>query len=193
MLELDVRLFRYLHQSIADTRWLVVMSVLTVLGSGWGSLFVIPLFASPRTRRFAKVLAAVLATNAVVIALLKLIVRRKRPFLALDGVHALVFEAPSGWSFPSGHAAGSFSFAVFAAIVLLRGPEYARHPLKRTLLACFLVLAATGVATSRVALGVHFPLDVVAGALIGAVIGALGARIYLRGGKASAHDPAVVE
>ncbi|MBS2018241.1 MAG: phosphatase PAP2 family protein [Deltaproteobacteria bacterium] len=168
-----------MHESIADTRWLALFSVLTVLGSGWGSLLVLPLFASPRTRRFAAFLAGVIVTNAIVIALLKVLVRRPRPFLVLSGVHPLVFEAPGGWSFPSGHAAGSFSFAMFAALVLLRGPDYARHPAKRATLACFLLVAAAGVAASRVALGVHFPSDILVGALVGGAVGAVGARRYL--------------
>lgn len=174
-----------MHESIADTRWLALFCVLTVLGSGWGSFLVVPLFASKRTRRFATFLCGVLATNAIVIALLKLAVRRPRPFLVLPDVQALVFEAPTGWSFPSGHAAGSFSFAAFAALVLLRGPEFPRHPIKRTALACFMLLAAAGVAASRVALGVHFPSDILAGALIGATVGALWARGYLRGNPAT--------
>jgi undecaprenyl-diphosphatase len=179
LIELDVRVFRWMHESIADTRWLALFCVLTVLGSGWGSLLVLPLFASKRTRRFATFLTGVLVTNAVVIALLKLLVRRPRPFLVLPHVSPLVFEAPGGWSFPSGHAAGSFSFAMFAALVLLRGPEYRRHPMKRTALACFMLVAAGGVAASRVALGVHFPSDILVGALIGATVGTLWARRYL--------------
>lgn len=181
MLALDVRIFRWLHDSIADSGWLALFCALTVLGSGWGSLLVVPLFASPRTRRFAKFLAASMVTNAIIIGLLKVLVQRPRPFLVLAGVHALVFEAPGGWSFPSGHSAGSFSFAIFAAIALLRGPEYSRHPALRTMLALSMVVAAGGVAASRVALGVHFPSDILVGAVIGSSVGAYWARRYLTG------------
>lgn len=183
MIELDVRVFRWLHAATSETGWLALMSVLTVLGSGWGSLLVVPLLGGKRTRRFAVILAGVIVVNAIVIALLKLAVQRRRPYLALEGVHALVFEAPGGWSFPSGHAAGSFSFAAFSALVLLRGQGFREHPVKRTLLAVLLVVAAAGVATSRVALGVHFPGDVLGGAVVGAAIGAAGARLYLRRGS----------
>lgn len=171
-----------MHDSIADSGWLALFCVLTVLGSGWGSFLVVPLFASPRTRRFATFLTAVIVTNAIVIALLKAIVQRPRPYLVLPGVHALVFEAPGGWSFPSGHSAGSFSFAMFATIVLLRGPEYGRHPAVRTVLAFSLLVAAAGVAASRVALGVHFPSDILVGAVIGSSVGAYWARRYLATG-----------
>lgn len=183
MIDLDVAVFRWLHEATSQTGWLALMCVLTVLGSGWGSFLVVPLLGGKRTRRFALVLSGVLIVNAIVVALLKLLVQRRRPYLALDGVHALVFEAPGGWSFPSGHAAGSFSFATFAAIVLLRGDGYREHPKRRAALAAFLLVAAAGVATSRVALGVHFPGDVLAGALVGAAVGAGGARLYLRRGS----------
>ena len=43
-----------------------------------------------------------------------------------------------------------------------------------------LLLLALGVALSRIALGVHFPGDVTAGAIIGATSGAIGANLYLR-------------
>lgn len=176
-----------MHDSIADSGWLALFCALTVLGSGWGSLLVLPLFASPRSRRFAKFLTAAIVTNAIVIGLLKVIVRRPRPFLVLPDVHALVFEAPGGWSFPSGHSAGSFSFAMFAAIVLLRGPDYGRHPALRTMLAFSLLVAAAGVAASRVALGVHFPSDILVGAVIGSSVGAYWARRYLATGTSTPY------
>lgn len=180
MIELDVRVFRWLHAATSEAGWLAVMCVLTVLGSGWGSLLVLPLFGGKRTRRFATVLSGVLVVNAALVALLKALVGRRRPYLVLEGVRALVFEAPGGFSFPSGHAAGSFSFATFAALVLVFGPGFREHPVRRATLAVGLLVAATGVAMSRVALGVHFPGDVLAGAVLGGALGALGARIYLR-------------
>jgi len=181
--ELDVRIFRWLHESISDTRWLAVMCVLTVLGSGWGSFMLVPLYLAKRTRRFAAILTAVLLVNAVIIFLVKVVVRRPRPFLVLPDVRALVFEAPTGYSFPSGHSAGSFSLAMFAAIVLFRGREFRKHPILRGGFAVFLLVAAGGVALSRVALGVHFPIDIAVGAIVGSTVGGFGARYYLRTGR----------
>ena len=80
--------------------------------------------------------------------LLKLLIPRHRP-----RVHQLV-PGPKDHSFPSGHAATSFAGATLLAWYAprLRIPLY---------------LLAAGIAFSRVYVGVHWPLDVVAGALVG--------------------------
>ena len=180
MIALDVRIFRWLHESFSQGGWLALMCVLTVIGSGWGALLILPLFASPRTRRFAVSLTSVLAVTAVVVFVLKAIIQRRRPYLAVPGVRALVFEAPTDFSCPSGHAAGSFAFATFVAVVLVR--HAIRQPEKRKrrmFLASVALVLALGVAMSRCVLGVHFPLDVLAGAALGSALGTLGARWHL--------------
>ena len=81
-------------------------------------------------------------------------------------VHALVTR-PHSHSFPSGHATTSFACATVLALTF---PRF-WLPL--------LVLAAA-VAWSRVYVGVHFPLDVLAGAVLGAAIGLVVARALPR-------------
>jgi undecaprenyl-diphosphatase len=95
-------------------------------------------------------LAAVLASTTT--SLLKAATDRARP-----DVDTLV-DRPSSSSFPSGHAASSFA----CATVLAAFAPALRVPL-------FLLAAA--IAWSRVYVGVHFPLDVLAGALWGVAIG----------------------
>lgn len=89
---------------------------------------------------------------------LKRAVARARPSVADPAVIALV-GLPRGASFPSDHAATAFATA---------GVVAALHPALR---APALGLAAT-VALSRVYLGVHHPVDVVAGAALGAAVAA---------------------
>jgi undecaprenyl-diphosphatase len=80
---------------------------------------------------------------------------RARPYDAHPGVAHLFISASSDPSFPSDHATAAFAIAV---AIWLRNRK-----------AGWLALAmATILAVSRVAVGVHYPSDVIAGALIGA-------------------------
>jgi undecaprenyl-diphosphatase len=90
---------------------------------------------------------------------LKQAVERRRPSQLFPEIKTLV-PLPHGSSFPSGHATTSFACAVVLASVA------------RTRRARALLLAlATLIALSRLYVGVHFPLDVIAGAALGAAIG----------------------
>jgi undecaprenyl-diphosphatase len=177
--ELDVQVFRALHGALGGP-WLLPMIVLSAFGGGWGSLSVVPLLAWTRTRRFAVSLAAVLGTTALAVYLLKRVVGRVRPCHGLSGIEAV--DPPTDFSFPSGHTAGSFAFAVFVGIVLVKAlPSDApgRQLFARRLGAVLLVVFAVGVGLSRIALGVHFPGDVLAGAAVGAAIATVGAQRFL--------------
>jgi undecaprenyl-diphosphatase len=181
VLDLDIRVFRFLHHALSDG-WLLPMAALSAIGGGWGSLAVVPLFASPRTRRFARSLAVVLGATALLVFALKRMVARVRPCGCLADVRALVFEAPTDYSFPSGHSAGSFAFAVFVAVVLVKALPLGatlRERFVRRAGAVLLVLVAAAVGLSRIALGVHFPGDVIGGAILGTSVAAIGARLHL--------------
>ena len=95
--------------------------------------------------------------------LLKPLVGRIRPFAVNTAVELLV-KAPLDASFPSGHTAASFA-AVFAL-------KTAGSPLWKPALAVAIVIAF-----SRLYLYVHWPSDVLAGALLGAAVGWEGAKI----------------
>jgi undecaprenyl-diphosphatase len=113
-------------------------------------------------------LAALVATlsASLVVSPLKELFDRDRPPEADPALGSLV-PIPGNASFPSGHSATAFAAATAIAIISPRMRPYA------------LGLAAA-VALSRVYLRVHFPLDVLAGGLIGAALGALAALIALR-------------
>jgi membrane-associated phospholipid phosphatase len=84
---------------------------------------------------------------------IKLIVRRRRPLLA--DVPQLT-ATPTQLSFPSAHATTSFASArLYTRLGLPRRPLYG---------------VAVALAWSRVYLGVHYPSDVVAGALLGRLL-----------------------
>jgi membrane-associated phospholipid phosphatase len=118
--------------------------------------------AGPSGRRAAVGgLAAVAATSAVVNLVVKPVAHRRRPDRAGASVPSQRHvPMPTSRSFPSGHSAAAMAFAAGASrwVPAAGAPLYA--------------LAAL-VSYSRVHTGVHFPGDVVAGAVIGLVIGNL--------------------
>ena len=87
---------------------------------------------------------------------LKAVTDRPRPFEVLPEADPLLGGIVSS-SFPSGHAATSAAGAVALALLV-----------RRALPA--LALLAAAIAFSRVYVGVHYPLDVVAGAALGAAV-----------------------
>jgi undecaprenyl-diphosphatase len=112
-----------------------------------------------RGRRAARAgLAAVATTSVLVNGLLKPVGRRRRPDRPDDeeGRDRYV-RMPASRSFPSGHSASAFAFATGAGQVM----PLAGVPLRG--------LAAL-VAYSRVHTGVHYPADVVSGAILGSVL-----------------------
>jgi undecaprenyl-diphosphatase len=81
---------------------------------------------------------------------------RPRPYDAMVDVGWLYRQ--DSWSFPSGHAAGVFALGTVIGLKV-----------RRTL--PLMAAIALAVAFSRVYIGVHYPLDVIAGSLIGILIG----------------------
>jgi membrane-associated phospholipid phosphatase len=103
-------------------------------------------------------LASVSATSAVVNLLVKPVGRRRRPDRAGQSVpESRHVPMPDSRSFPSGHTAAAVAFANGAGQVL-------------PVVSLPLHLLAGLVAYSRIHTGVHYPGDVLAGALLGSVL-----------------------
>lgn len=158
----------------ASPSWIVdVLYGFTVIGGGWAMLALIPFFVVKRGRRFAIGATIAIVLQSGLVSLVKWLVERPRPCVALGWCAPLLGPTPQGPSFPSGHAAGSFAFAAFVAVYCARELSKRDAALATGAALAFAIL----VASSRVVLGVHYPSDVVGGALLGASVGATTARL----------------
>lgn len=88
---------------------------------------------------------------------LKNVLRRQRPCQRLKLVS--VIRASDQFSFPSGHTTAAFLFAGVASFAM---PQ----------VAVYLYAWALAIGLSRVALGVHYPTDIIAGAVLGSGLAA---------------------
>ncbi|WP_459844303.1 phosphatase PAP2 family protein [Halanaerocella petrolearia] len=152
----DVRLFYFLHHKIRCEFLNWVMPWITHLGGAVFTLtFGVFLFffgSSSLQQVGSEVLLSVLISG-IVVQIIKRIVNRKRPYKILEQVK-LVNAPFCQYSFPSGHTTAIFSLAV---TIGFNFPDL-------SFISQFL---ATTVGISRAYLGVHYPSDIVIGAIIG--------------------------
>ena len=122
--------------------WLVGLGLLWLVGTEYW-----------RTR--AIVMALGILVTAVVVMAIKFTVRRRRP----EGEWGGIYRTTDPHSFPSGHAARMIMLAVVASGM---GPAW---------FGALLIVWALGVALARVAMGVHYLSDILAGMLLGILMG----------------------
>jgi undecaprenyl-diphosphatase len=146
------------------------MWLLSAVGTGgaiWLALAAVMAAWWPRLRGSAwQVVLALLLSYGVVDGVVKPLVGRPRPFVAARSAAAVIGHVPETMSFPSGHAASAFA----GAFVL--GCAWPRRR-------AWLFALAAFIAASRVYVGVHYPLDVAAGTVVG-----LGIGVLVTGGRA---------
>jgi len=142
------------------------MRAVTHLGDSQSLTFVglvLLLAGTGHTRHLAWMLLLGAGGAALLAQVIKRLSKRRRPNVGIHGFTALV-QNPDAFSFPSGHTAASVALAV----------AWAGEGSGLGLLASAF---ATLVGFSRVYLGVHYPLDVMAGMTLGLTAGAL-ARLF---------------
>jgi undecaprenyl-diphosphatase len=103
------------------------------------------------------VIPLILLTDQISGSVLKPLVARIRPCIALQDIHLLVNKT-SSFSFPSSHAANFFGLATYFSYL------YRKYK-------WWFFTAAFMVALSRISVGVHYPLDAVGGAVLGVLCG----------------------
>ncbi len=86
----------------------------------------------------------------------------------------LLIRCGGGYSFTSSHATNHFAVATFLMLTLFRRHRWVKYAL---------IFWAASIAYGQVYVGVHYPLDVLAGGSLGVIIGILAALIYSLFGK----------
>jgi undecaprenyl-diphosphatase len=165
-LELDVQFSTRARAIDRLGRWRILAVFLAHSGDSWFWLLALALIAllGPAYWQVrAQVLAAGVLITAVIVMVLKFSIRRRRP----EGEWGTIYRKSDPHSFPSGHSARGTMLAVLA---LGLGPVW---------LGLVLLLWAPLMALARVMLGVHYLSDILAGLILGVLMGFLLLQGYL--------------
>lgn len=156
--QLDGNILLFLQENLRCTALSTILVPLTIFG-GCGTMWIIIsiiLIFRPRTRKAGwMALLSMLICYIFNDMVLKMLVERPRPFLSIKELTTLV-ERPTSYSFPSGHSCSSF--AAMHTYWLALDIQWLK-----TLAAVLAVMMAF----SRLYVGVHYPTDVLMGALVG--------------------------
>ena len=164
LISLDQTLFFFINVSLSNPVTDFLMPIITndwLLRVLYGVAVLLLLWKGDSRIRWLVLFSglAILIADQAAAGFLKPLINRPRPCHVLENIHLLV-GCGGGRSMPSAHAANSFVQAVLFGVYF------------RKLRLGLLVIAAV-IALSRVFVGVHYPGDVVVGALLGGVVGLL--------------------
>jgi membrane-associated phospholipid phosphatase len=169
LVNLDTQLFLYLNNVLANPVFDRVMPIITndwVLRVVFLIIVVLLAIFGKRQGRVVALLCIVTValSDQVSSHLIKPLITRVRPCHVVSDVHLLV-ACSQGLSFPSSHAANSFAIATLISLSFRRR--------------IWLYLTIAGVVSySRIAVGVHYPFDVLAGALVGVLCATVVFAVY---------------
>jgi len=137
-------------------------------------LFVIVNFKKSALKWIIFVVITLLLTDQLSSSIVKPFFERLRPCAdtnLMNKVRLLLNHCSGGFSFTSSHATNHFGFAVF--IVMTLGHFFNKWKY------IFLIWAAS-VSYGQIYVGVHYPFDILGGAMLGSTIGWLTASFYIR-------------
>lgn len=160
----DVWVFTHLNTRGDRPRWLDrSMLCFTQIGNNMFALILAVIFYFKVDRLLAYEVALGTLSLWLVVEFIKLIFRRTRPYNKLKGIR-IVGTRERGHSFPSGHTSQSF----FLATLLIN------HFHVNILLWWTFYLVAFLVGITRIYIGMHYPRDVLGGAVLGTMLGLFG-------------------
>lgn len=160
----DLAIFYFFNHTISTgflDKFFSIITDVTKWYIAYAILLGIAFFKGGRRGKIAVIglILLIIVTDQTGYRLLKETIERVRPCNALSDVLTPI-GCSGGFSFPSNHALNNFAAAVF---LLRLFPNYK----------WVFLIVATLVSMSRIYLGVHYPSDVVGGAIIGIIFGYL--------------------
>lgn len=174
-MNLNTEIFYFINNSLANPFFDAVMPQISNIG-GFVALIALTLIAiavlkytkRDKYAKIAKQCLYALVLSGIIVASLKILVNEPRPYTVLGHVRQLVTPTEP-FSFPSGHNSSTFSIAT-----VLIG-RFKKNRILVVLLLAFCIV----IAFSRIYVGVHYPHDVVVGAMIGVLSGVFVLKVKL--------------
>ena len=168
---IDLAIFYFFNHTISTGLLDKIFSIITDVNKWYIAYIIlagIAIFKGGLRGKIAVIslIILIIVTDQTGYRLLKELFERVRPCNALSDAITPIGCA-GGFSFPSNHALNNFAAAVF---LLRLYPQYK----------WIFLITATLIAISRIYLGVHYPSDVLVGALIGSAFGYLFSIIALK-------------
>jgi membrane-associated phospholipid phosphatase len=155
--ELDNSIFLFFNLRGRRPRWLdIAMFILTQVGSGILAVALASFLFFTGQRSLALEIVLGTITMGLLTESVKILISRARPFMLHDNARIIGWREP-GHSFPSGHTAQAFFFMT-VAINQFGWSHWT---------AIALYGLATAVGLTRIYVGMHFPRDVIGGAILG--------------------------
>ena len=166
ILQYNTILFYAINRGMDNSVFDFIMPLITNFGSliAWSLICgLIFIFGGQKGKKVALIGLVALFISNVAVFVLKYVIAEPRPFLTLSNVDLLTSENEI-YSFPSGHTASSFA----AATVIGLKYNFVAKGKKYRLIYPLLAFASI-IGFSRIYIGVHYPLDVVFGAIVGTI------------------------
>lgn len=172
IVQIDGNILLWIQDNIRNDFLTPIVKFITHLGDHgilWIVLLLV-LLAIPKTRKAGMLGAGALLLTFVITNLcLKPMIARTRPYEVIEGLIRII-EKQSDRSFPSGHTANSMAVGVMLWIASQKGQllEKGKVYFPKTAGWFFLILSVL-IGLSRLYVGVHYPTDVLGGAVIAIV------------------------